>query len=1014
MPKLLLQNGEQRHHEIRLAEEASTLGRGRQNDVALDDRSISRVHAQIVRRNARYLIRDLESMSGTFVNGRRIVQDHHLSHGDVIRLGSTELRFCLEDEQPIAAAAEGGPTACHTVASPRASDPVVGDARRTTQLSAESIIASLPTTGSLTGDGLSDPRFKVLTRVAEAIHSCFELDDLLRVLMDQLFEVFGPDRGAILLTEGPGRPVTQKVVRPDGGDLRISSTIVDHAIRHRSSVIVADTWRDERFREAESVVDSKIRAAICSPLIRNDDVLGAIYLDTQVNVLSYQKEDLALLDIIAAYAAVSIENAVLMREKLDTHRLRDDEPGPIVAHSEAMHRVEADIARLAGDRLPVLVTGESGTGKLFAAKAIHRASGDVDSCFVLLDCSTLSAEEAHNALFGYEADPGPADRAPGEGAIRRTGGGGLRLAEGGTLVLRHFGALDASIHTALAAHLDANERDDGNSPRTRLIATTSEDLEHLVREGRIGAELESRFAGRILKMPRVIDRKADIIPLARYFLEKCDHRVHEYAQHLNGSAERSLKSRRYRERNVAELREVVEFAAFISDGDEVGAEHVFSGPTERSSRLEVDLSGSGLVRWLIERNIPGVAQALTLAIFLAIVTACLMAGDTALGSVANAMIWGLWWPALLILFLGVGRVWCTVCPISAAGRVIRRIWRFDRPPPQWIKQYTSWLLPVLLVGIIWSEHVFHMTARPLATGYLLVTLLAASALLCVVFSREVWCRYLCPLGCVGAGYSVPSMIQIHSNRNICSTQCKTHECYKGSESVQGCPMFHHPLFLRDAHFCKLCMHCLRVCPHQSARPYFQLHLQDIWQRGELDTTLVPFSLALVFMAPMLLAAKTGLVPIHGTVPFTIASLAALALAAVLSPAIPSLLSRDRDPSIAARVGLALLLLAWGPFLAFHLQHVPGLTALNLQLEGSNLASVLPLSEVPLLSAIQLCVILLGALLSAIALWRIRSNMIGQGASGESPASGGWILLAGFCAAYAALSLGLVIVGPLGS
>ena len=81
---------------------------------------------------------------------------------------------------------------------------------------------------------------------------------------------------------------------------------------------VADTAKDNRFCCIESIQSQSIQAAVCCPLICRKMVLGALYLDTQVDVLSFQEEDLALLSIIATHAAIAIENAVLIQHRFDT------------------------------------------------------------------------------------------------------------------------------------------------------------------------------------------------------------------------------------------------------------------------------------------------------------------------------------------------------------------------------------------------------------------------------------------------------------------------------------------------------------------------------------------------------------------------------------------------------------------------------------------------------------------------------------------------------------------------
>ena len=102
------------------------------------------------------------------------------------------------------------------------------------------------------------------------------------------------------------------------------------------------------------------------------------------------------------------------------------------------------------------------------------------------------------------------------------------------------------------------------------------------------------------------------------------------------------------------------------------------------------------------------------------------------------------------MFLIVGRLWCTVCPLSVVGRISKRLASLDRPPPSWLESSWVWTATVGFLLIIWSERVFHMTSNPVASGLLLLTLLVLPALFGMIYQREVWCRHACPLGTLGA------------------------------------------------------------------------------------------------------------------------------------------------------------------------------------------------------------------------------------------------------------------------
>jgi hypothetical protein len=262
-----------------------------------------------------------------------------------------------------------------------------------------------------------------------------------------------------------------------------------------------------------------------------------------------------------------------------------------------------------------------------------------------------------------------------------------------------------------------------------------------------------------------------------------------------------------------------------------------------------------------------------------------------------------------------------------------------------------------------------MTTNPRATGILLVTLIALAIISALIFKRETWCRYLCPLGNFGGLFSLSAILFVRSNANVCSTKCTTHNCNKGSEQYAGCPVFHHPLYARNAHICKLCFNCLKSCPNDSARLYLRPPLIRIWQQVDITKTIDFFILVFFFLAPCLLASER--VPFFmGEGVFTWAALVSLVLAAVSRYTLPTLLFGDHELKLlrTTRLILVFLLLAWGPFAAFHFGHLPGFDALYI-ISGQHglFHTFLPESGISLLALVQLSVIWFGALMAAATL-----------------------------------------------
>ncbi|MFH0794668.1 MAG: hypothetical protein V2A74_11615, partial [bacterium] len=231
----------------------------------------------------------------------------------------------------------------------------------------------------------------------------------------------------------------------------------------------------------------------------------------------------------------------------------------------------------------------------------------------------------------------------------------------------------------------------------------------------------------------------------------------------------------------------------------------------------------------------------------------------------------------------------------------------------------------------------------------------------------------------------------------------------GSAEDPPCPMFHHPLFVRDAQYCKLCFTCLRSCPHQSPRLYLRPLLRDIWRVGDLSATLVPFALVAFVLSLILLASHRGIWTTDSFGGFTAVSTGAFAVALGLGAALPKILSREGDPTLASRVAFALLILAWGPFMAFHLENIPEISNVRISArEGSALAQLFPTAELTLLVVLQYATVFIAALFAAVAFWRIRVHAGKQQDTELVP--WGWATLLVICLVYVITATLLVSPG----
>ena len=335
----------------------------------------------------------------------------------------------------------------------------------------------------------------------------------------------------------------------------------------------------------------------------------------------------------------------------------------------------------------------------------------------------------------------------------------------------------------------------------------------------------------------------------------------------------------------------------------------------------------------------------------------------------------MWEPVVFALFLLGGALWCTVCPLSTAGRLAKKAVDLGRPPPTWLN--TQWLaasLPAVgFFAIIWVEWIFHMTEVPRGSGYLLLTLIVSSVVLCMVYEREVWCRYVCPLGRLAVVLAPTAPLSVAADRNLCASTCTTHACYQGTDKIPGCTVFRHPMNASEAHHCKLCGDCLRSCPHESTGLYLRAPGQGAVQLGDSGRYPSVFALTLLLLAPLFLAANTTVVMSRPLV-LTVAGIGAIVLGLLLGWRLPHWLGeRQENPAAAQRVAAAMAVLAWGPLMANQFRHIPILEDFYVRSESG--ASWLgPFTEgVTFLTLASVGIVLIAGLVAALILWRARAR-----------------------------------------
>lgn len=381
MGRLILQTAEGQQAIVLQA--TNSLGRHPNNSIQLLDKIVSKEHCIVEQRDGRFVLRDLGSLNGTYINGERVRGEQWLKHGDEIALGSTRARFDDGSAMPVAplavspgfvqqaapaqappmaqpwhqAAPRQPPAAQYPPQGPPMPRPPQPQTAALNQMPPQGIGLPVPQRGpqmpyvqrpnrppSLSGtrvDMLDSARaigaqiaalqkgFAPFEQVAqnpqqlrldyERLRLTWELtreigverdlESLLEKILLALFKFVNADRGVILLKEEDGSLQPRAARRRDGSEapIQVSSTILSHVVNEKASVLTHDAAMDFAASKGKSMILNRISSAIVVPLLHEQAVLGALWLDSE-SLAQFQQKDLEIITAVGNQAAMFIEN----------------------------------------------------------------------------------------------------------------------------------------------------------------------------------------------------------------------------------------------------------------------------------------------------------------------------------------------------------------------------------------------------------------------------------------------------------------------------------------------------------------------------------------------------------------------------------------------------------------------------------------------------------------------------------------------------------------------------------
>ena len=499
----------------------------------------------------------------------------------------------------------------------------------------------------------------------------------------------------------------------------------------------------------------------------------------------------------------------------------------VVWKSKRMQKVFMEAEKFSKNDAPVTVIGNLGTGKEILSRNIHMYSTKAKFPIfeivlpkerrkekVPIHNERRQLEHTECELFGKEKIIYTAEEGKRIGC--------LELVNNGTLIIKNIENMSLNIQERLLEFIETGKflRIGGSEPvhsNVRIIVTTT-DISLMQKQ--LSQKLFQMLSIQKLEIPPLNEHKKDIPSLIEHFADKISKKRHLPEKKFSKGATNKLLKYDY-PGNVKELESVIERAITLSKADtNIEEEVIFLGvPTGIEDEKRINLLNISFVERLCKS--PGfitAAKSATLIIFIS--TLCLLAtqSDISIGGRDIALIfcWQLGIPLLFVSFLFTARFGCGICPIYSITRFFNKC-NLKIPIPDFIKKYDVWIMGTGFISILFIEEYTHMAASVSKTAYLIFSILFAAIIVDFIFEKSAWCRHLCPLGGMAGLFSMSSMIEIRANRNVCTTICTTHDCFKGSERAGPCPMFLHLQFLSNNRDCKVCLNCIKNCTHLATR-----------------------------------------------------------------------------------------------------------------------------------------------------------------------------------------------------
>jgi transcriptional regulator with GAF, ATPase, and Fis domain/serine/threonine protein kinase/tetratricopeptide (TPR) repeat protein len=375
---------------------------------------------------------------------------------------------------------------------------------------------------------------KLPYRLLHSVREILAMENLEKMISRVLtlsMDFSGMERAVLVLHENPFR--IYKSTSLEDTEVKeiceISVSAVQSTVNTQKPFVCLDAFSNPSFQSKPSIMSNRISSIVCLPLQVNDHKLGVLYLDSKEGVETLASTETVLLEIFGSIVALALNSALTMERMSDENTAlkssldwNTGESPKIIGNSPALEQVLTKVNRLMDTTLPVLITGETGTGKELIARILHYGSKRRNGPFIPVNCSAFSKELLESELFGHEKGS-----FTGATITRR---GLFEQAQDGTLFLDEIAEMPLEMQVKILRVAQDGEfrRVGGQQFHTnaRLIFATNRDLDDMVKTRQFREDLYYRIRGAQIHIPSLRQRKEDIPLLATSFLKNITSAFH--------------------------------------------------------------------------------------------------------------------------------------------------------------------------------------------------------------------------------------------------------------------------------------------------------------------------------------------------------------------------------------------------------------------------------------------------------------------------------------------------------